>query len=486
MYLLGSNSSRYQQEIPNTPVVQPKHIPSDQGFLDEESLGGSLQDSSQERSFASLRVTNPVDEPMLHAALSRRQREEHAKRILQGKRDLVPTSMPSSRPTSRPTSRPFTSPISGSPTKMHTRTNANTTSPTQSDKIITSVFNPRYPADDAPKASQDFIKIGGGRHLLPISHETPLEASVNEKLRLLHKTAIKIDTRQMEDMSLQREAGMMDAMRLRKARLAADQLERVKSLEKLREEEVERVKTIHENRDAALREKREQAKYFKSQDILLKKIARKLRSDPRIGMSPGFSQCLRTCTSSEGFITAMLEEEDESKPTEIETNPETTFTTTMPVNVDVDDFIAPAGEDDDRSHTTFGVDSQTIPASLLSDYVDYIKLDPNNPEDLQGLAQLSVDSYTLDSMSYSAASPGGGSYIGGSPVGFRVRKPKLKKLGAGFLVKSGGNRRRKVPHNVGSAAGTFDIQGTHQEPMVKPAALPPPAVSPPKRRKQPE
>ena len=115
------------------------------------------------------------------------------------------------------------------------------------------------------------------------------------------------------------------------------------------------IKAIQTQKDGALKQKQEQAQFYKHQDILLKKVARKLRTDPRIG-SKGFSQCLRTCASSEAFVSAMAAE-----PVE---NPESTFTTTVTVNIDVNEYIAEAGEEDEGSRGAFS-DNLTVPQSLL-------------------------------------------------------------------------------------------------------------------------
>ena len=231
----------------------------------------------------------------------------------------------------------------------------------------------------------------------------------------------------------------------------------------MRDDKVNMLLQIAENRATSEQIKKDTTRFYKQQEKLLKKVSKKLKEDG-IG-SKGFGQCLRTCASSDAFVATMMEEEGEkSLAGGVEQNPETTFTTTVTINIDINDFIAPAGEDDDTSVGTFGNDSLTVSSSLLTDYVDYVKMDPHNP-DANGLAQLSVDSYqyTLDSMSYSAKSPGGRSYPGGSYTGIKVRPPKLKKLGAGFLMTGKKTTRRK------QGGGAFDIVGAKKTiaPQVK-------------------
>ena len=366
----------------------------------------------------------------------------------------------------------------------------------------------RVRRDVAPVEGRDFIAIEGGGHLLPISFETAAQASLSEKHRLVSKTCVPSGAAgraaDRADLDLRREVGFTAARRLRKERLQADVQSKAKSLSQTRSAKVLLLQASRDQKEEEREVRAERARFGKAQNMLLKRVAKRLRSDPRIGRSSGFGQCLRTCASSAAFGLAALGALEEGAgegaaalplSATFGGNPGTSFTTTTAVNFEVGEYIAPSA--DGGTDWQPGEAGVSAPESLLSDYVEYVAQDKRGGgggvvaggrgRDLEGLDQLSLGGDTRDSMSYSAGSLNGGELRGGSkgfggskdfgsPKGFKVRKPKLKKLGAGFLITSPVALNREESLSVSQAFPSavpepLGIRGEGREPGAKKPAI---------------
>ena len=259
---------------------------------------------------------------------------------------------------------------------------------------------------------------------LPISLETKGQAAEANKIRLLNKESLsQASVETMEELMMHEESKGMGAARLRKARLAADALQRAKSLENSRMDKLMMTQKIAEERSAlegrmkkAYLEKRKQRKMRKELSHTLRKEMGRGRK-----ISTGFAQCLRTSASAADLEAGLAK-------------PETTFGVTSMAEFDIDELIV-GGEGEPGTHR-FDPRGYNDEVSFpgISDQEDGSIRSFQGDNDMQ-VSQDSLIDYTASihsngaSSIYSGLSPGGGE----EGVGFSVRKPDMKKMGAGFL-----------------------------------------------------
>ena len=276
--------------------------------------------------------------------------------------------------------------------------------------------------------------------MLPISLETKGEAAQANKIRLLNKEVKeKPSVETMEELVMHKESKGMGAARLRKARLAADSLARAKSLEQTRMDKLKISQRIAEERSELQDKMRKAYKKKKKQMKLRKELSSTLRQEMGRGrkMSTGFAQCLRTSASAADLDNGVEK-------------PETTFGVTSMAEFDINELIVGEGEIGRHRFDPRGYNEEVSFPNNSND--DDGNMSLRSQEDDMHVSQDSLIDYTASihsngaSSIYSGLSPGGGDYEEG--VGFSVRKPAIKKLGAGFLFGVKRSKRR-MPLAVG-------------------------------------
>ncbi|GMH86480.1 hypothetical protein TrVE_jg3954 [Triparma verrucosa] len=400
-FLLGKEKNKgYFHEIPNVPKAQPSHYVVEEeggefydrrGILSSTSSADNLSQSSLSYETSNNnnglgKVTLTTD-PILDEAMSRVERES-------------------------------------------------TTNNSNYDKIVTSPFDPRYPSSSAPLAPPDFLRMVGQSSTLPYSFETQAEASLSNKLRLMHKQTGggKASAETMEELSMMHESKGINAARLREARLKADAVAKEKGLEQSRLEKIKMQERIEKERREVQEQMRRAYNEKKERRVMLKQLSKSLKQQmgSRRKVSTGFAQCLRTSASSGMMLDQAI------------ASPESTYGQTKPTEFDINDLII--GGDYDGGGGRFdvrGYDGN----SLEEDGEEERSIDSGLQVSQDSLADYtaSIHSSPHDASSiYSGLSPGEYNDDG---VGFTVRRPSIKKMGSGFLFSSKKSKPPKLKKN---------------------------------------
>ena len=246
-FLLGNRGEGYFTEISNYPKVQQQHNGWDTAAANSWGFGPEVLISNGSYGGISIDGSNSIDnsnssyvheedigtsergtyEPILDMALSRQERERMAAEVLLGRRSLLPqgSGVP---PRSRngwgsvfPMGSPSRSPSRGTPmaSPLDWGSRPSTTKDSNYNKIVTFLFDPRYPKDDAPVAEKDFIVMNGLKSQLPTTRTSKKEAAEINKLRLINKSPeSKVDMDVMETLLMVEESKDIGPLRLRKAR----------------------------------------------------------------------------------------------------------------------------------------------------------------------------------------------------------------------------------------------------------------------------
>ena len=521
---MGKKGRGYFHEIPNVPRAQPLHrgpssdedrfvvgmdgvsVPSPKS-LEGSSAGNTpksggrfvMHDGISELGGGSSQAGGRArhqDEPMLDRALSRNERERAASEVLMGRRTLLPEGEGAVGADKNGWGSPFPMGWGGTavgkgtaqqqqqqqqqqkPSLDYLGSRPSTTSSSLVGKISTSPFDPRYPAADAPVAANDFMSVGGGSHLLPVTFSSKKDAYTMEKRRLVDKSPGASHDyegqgalEQMEKLAMVHESRGMNSMRVRKARIQAERMARSRSLDRMRVEKIATAEKIRYEREEARDKVRRGVEERKRERRNVKEMSRRLNESME-RRSEGFSQCLRACSKAGGW--GGWEEGAEGQVEDIMGTARVTY-------FDMNDQIASADEvdsfgvgsfcdggdvdDDDEASMERRDRGMEVSRDSLMEYSAALHMSSigtsasggsiysgvsygygygggrggghgDNDDDVVGGAGDLCGSRSISSsLDYANSGVSGGGSLG---RGFVVRKPAVKKLGSGFIVVAGG------------------------------------------------
>lgn len=167
----------------------------------------------------------------------------------------------------------------------------------------------------------------------------------------------------------------------------------------------------------------------KANRLILKQLSSALKKQMGLKrkVSTGFAQCLRTSASS-----GMLNEGV--------TSPETTYGVTKSTEFDINNLIIGGDDVGGARSDVRGYGGNSLESDINGED-DEKSIDSGLHVSQDSLIDYTASIHSNGTQSiYSTLSPGGGGYNEG--VDFRVKKPEVKKMGSGFLVKV---KKGKVP-----------------------------------------
>ena len=315
-YLLGKRYKGYNSEIPSYPQAQPLHNdPREKidNYLWNPGDGDRSLLGYESSSYASGSYGNSMDEeggynrswisePILDAALSRREREEAAREVLLGKKKMVGGDMRSVEDVVEENRRemregnladsgagsginPQTSFVSrqsgGRPT-----TSSSCMSP-ETGSIVPKIHDPRYPRVNAPVAEMDFLRVSESAKNLPWCSETQREAIEHEKQRLINKTYHSPSSElfsTQEELAVRREQKMVGMQRVRNAIHLANEMSRQRRLEQVKREKGNVGRIVETTREIVLNGKRDGVKSEKTRNAQRKRLAKETPDTPRCSL----------------------------------------------------------------------------------------------------------------------------------------------------------------------------------------------------------